>query len=292
MQLKKNKILKWLNSFEKIDVIGIIFFFLILFSSALFLLRRSEYVYITIRVTKEDSLHNQWWVQPSNWYLKNLTDGLEDKDLMGKVNARLENMYFYPRNESVQDIFIVLKLEATYNKRSNQYSYKGLPLLMGSYQKIELGGNSIRGMVQDLSLDPPVRKMKSFRVKVELEAENNRSAFTNANIEYRGIDNFLADPIKVGLVSYDSEKEEIVKVIDVKKSPSYKIFVSPLTNKLVSAYDPDRQKVEMEMIVKQAEVFDGTYLYREDLVIALGEVIPLYFDSLTLNATVTGIDDL
>jgi len=28
------------------------------------------------------------------------------------------------------------------------------------------------------------------------------------------------------------------------------------------------------------------------LVIALGEVIPLYFDSLTLNATVTGIEEL
>lgn len=287
----KNKIFKYLKSFNNIDILGIVFFFAVLLSSALFLLRRAEYVYVTLRISAEDNLHNQWWIQPSNWYLENLREGLVDKGLTGKTNAVLEDIYFYPRNESVQDLFITLKLEATFNEKLNQYSYKGVPLLIGSYQKIEIAGFSIKGMVQNISSEYPEKEMRDFIVKAKLKSEDNTSFINNAGVEYHGVENHLANALEVGLVSYDSEGTKIVEIKGIEKKSSYKTFVSPLKNNLVSVYDPERQIVNLDMIIKQTKVYEGKYAYREDTPITVGAIIPLYFDGVTVYATVTEIEE-
>ena len=286
------KINQYLKSFKKIDILGFSFFLIVLFLSVFFLLRRAKYVYVTLRISTEDNLHNQWWIQPSNWYLENLEEGLVDKDLTGKTNAVLEDIYFYPRSEAVQDLFITLKLEATFNEKLNQYSYKGAPLLIGSYQKIEIAGFSIRGMVQKISSEYPEKEMRDFVVKAKLKPEDNASFFTNSGVEYHGVENHLANALEEGLVSYDSEGAKIVEIKEIEKKSSYKTFVSPLTNKLVSVYDPERQIVNLEMIIKQTKVYEGEYAYREDTPITVGSLIPLYFDGVTVYATVTEMEEL
>ena len=115
------KIKKFLIKLGFIDLLGISLFFITLIIAALFFLRESSYVYVTLEISSgNNSFQNLWFYKPTDWYIQNLKLGMTDKSLLGKENLKLVDIHYYPvLNVGEQTVFVTLKVNAVFNKRLN-----------------------------------------------------------------------------------------------------------------------------------------------------------------------------
>lgn len=289
-KIKKSflKIKKDFRKYHLIDLFGIGVFFMILFSTALFFLRKSQYVEITLRVSEQEQLKPMWSNNSPEWYISYLKEGLETKDLLGKVNARVENVYYYPTFGLDHTVYIKLKLRSTYNKTNDQYSYNGLPLLIGSYHELKVGNVSIAGIIHSIG-DSQSEKYKKYLVRGILETKYNGGNLFEAETSFEGIKNFLALKIEEGLVVVDSKENEIAKITKVKKSLARRQFISG--SRLISVIDPERKKIELEVELTTKKV-NNRYLYRERSSIFVNALIDLNFEDFVVTMTVVDFEEL
>ena len=131
-KIKKTNTTNLLKKFHFIDVLGIVVFFVILGVAAAFFLRKQKTVDVVLRVSESGSL--DIWYKPPLWYLENLKPGLGETDWLGRKTIAIKDINSFYTNQANRLFYITLTVQSAYNKRLNQYSYNGVPLLVGSYQ--------------------------------------------------------------------------------------------------------------------------------------------------------------
>lgn len=264
-----------------IDLLGISIFIVCLITVVFFFLRRAEYVVVTLRISKNDNL-SIWSAPQPQWYLDHITPGLADKDVFGKTNLEVIKVHSYPNNGTEQTVFVDIKVRAVYNRTSKTYSYNGTPLLISTYQNFNVGSLQISGVIHDL--DYAISKSKkSIKVEGELEVKYNEDSIHLSNTEFQGIRKYISQRIVPGLSVKDSDGNEIAKVLDVKRTPSYKRFI--YNGSLVNVFDTERERIYL--IVQLETTQSGQHLlYREETPILINSIITLDFPEFSTNLTV------
>ncbi len=277
------KIKKQFKKYHFIDLLGVGIFCACLIFIAFTFSRQSAYAVVTIRVTTEKNFMPVWQYSPTDWYLQNLKVGMKSKDIFGRTSAEVLDVYYYPQNVIVQAVYVKVKVQSVYNKNTGQYSFNGVPLLVGELQTFKIKDLSLQGVILDVSdqLSEPITK--KFIVKGTLDAQYNEDFKYTGNIVYKGIRNFLADKLQKGMTVTDNQGRVVAEILDITKSPGIDQFISS-NGVLSSVVDPDRQQVDLTVRFTTT-LTNGRYLFRDEEPLILAHWLSLDFPDLTVNMT-------
>ncbi len=274
----KNRILDFVI-LAFLSVVAVLFLF--------FILRKSEYVQVTVRVTSSDSLRDHDYNRTPQWYLEMLKPGRSSKDLLGRPTITVEDVYYYQTYTNSDSVFVRLKVKAIYNTNTNEYSYNGNPLSVGQFTDFSVDGVLIKGVVHEIGDDgSDDAKRTSYKISGEFEFLNNEKKEENT-VEYEGIRSYFYSNIEEDISLADSKGRKYLEIITVDKNPAYKKF--PYLNTVVTALDPDRMKVSAEVIVS-ADMINGEPYFAGIHPMRKGEVIPFYFDTFTVYFTIYDLE--
>lgn len=282
------KILLRLKNLTWIDVAGICIFLGILTVAFFFFLRKSEYAYITLRVSQTDTL-NTYTDMPATWYIAKIQPGLKETDGLGQENVLVQRVRRFKSNDLNQDMYVDLKVKSVFNARTGQYSYNGSTLLIGSFQSFKLQSVLLSGVVVNVQSSDIEPETKTFLLKGFLNPAVNDDQLGLANTITDGVRNYLAEPIRKGLTVTDADGQNIAEIISVEKRPAKRQFV--FQREFISVPDPERQHVEMTVKVKATKVIDAFY-YKNEAPILINSILYLPFQQVNINFTVTRIDEV
>lgn len=288
-QLSKflHKLILNVKSIAIVDLVGISFFFIIVVLSAFFFLRSADYVTVLLRVSESDSINI--WARPASWYVSELKPGLTEKDGLGRDVLTVTEVETYQTSEENKTAYLQLKLRAVYNKRTNQYLYNGVPLLIGSYQTFKLQGVQLMGVIHQVGEEIEQSEKKKYLVKGYIDSTSTEKDALAANSFTEGISLFRAEKFREGLEIINSKGYPIAKVISVEKSPAYRMF--PYDSTYFKALDRDKQVVnlEVEIIVeKNGEQF----MFKKEQVVKVGRLIYLDFPEADAPLVVTSFEEV
>jgi len=269
----KNKI-KNLGLF---DFLMIGFLILIIVFFAVFFSRKTKYLEVTIKITENSILYAK--NNPQAWFVYLFKPGMKEKNGLGQTSAEVEKVYFYDVSEAKKAAYIDLKLKTNYNRQSQNYSYKGKALLVGSPIKIELQDVLIEGLVTAVEGLPDPRKEVELIVKSQI-LENNL-VFPETN----GIPIFLADAVKVGDKFYNSENKAVVTVLEKNEELAKKIVTND-KGEVFLRRDPLKKDVylTLKLLAKQT---NNEYFLFDDLQIKIGNGIPILTESYSVWPVIT-----
>lgn len=105
-----------------------------------------------------------WWAsfeKPNLWFAKGIKVGDKEYNLLGQPTAEVLNVTYYPffsyntgAHNDQYDIYLIVKLRASYNKRVKKFVYNRSDLAVGSAININLSSSEITGSIIALSRQP------------------------------------------------------------------------------------------------------------------------------------------
>lgn len=269
----KNKI-KNLGLF---DFLMIAFLILIIVFFGVFFSRKTKYLEVTVKITEDNILYAS--NNPQAWFVYLFKPGMKEKNGLGQISAEVKKVYFYDISEAKKAAYINLKLRTNYNRQSQNYSYKGKSLLVGSPIKIELQDVLIEGLVTAIEGLPDPRKEVELIVKSQIFGDN--SVFPETN----GIPAFLADAVKVGDKFYDSENKAVVTILEKTEEPAKKITTND-KGEVFLRRDPLKKDVYLTLKLLAKQINNEYFLF-DDLQIKIGDGIPILTESYSVWPTIT-----
>lgn len=270
--MKRARSIRW------IDVATISVFFTILAIALFFFLRRTEYITVRLRVTQSDGL--ELWNMPPLWYANVLKPGMEDTDFFGRSIIKIDRVIPGFPEDNEQKTYIDLRVQALYSRQTKQYTYNGIPLLIGSYQRFRVNGIQIPGVIHAIGgLGVTMYPQKKFVLRGFLDHRHNDwvPGITNqpvSLIEYDGVYTYLAQNIQSGMEMKLGDVT-IAKIAKVSKSPATKRAIE-----LGRTYTiPDLERTRVELVVEvTASMINGRPYFKDDQQrLLVNSIIPLDF---------------
>jgi hypothetical protein len=277
------------KGFRKVDLVALAIFLGIMVLAYFFMLRKAEYINIVLRVSQSDLINaNTGGVSATlpAWYLENLKT---DMDNSNKSNISIVKVFEYQNNSNEKIVYLTLRLLTVYDKKSRTYNYEGLPLLVGSYQNFRYKGVLLRGIIQKVGVLEEEREEKTFLVEGILETNPIGSKDWGTTCYPVGGDKVFTEFLYPGLTISDSDDRVMVKVEEVKTSPSYVKLLSG--GKLVKVEDRDNKMVKVKLRVR-VEKFDDVYLYAGETTIKIGSYLDLDFWDFNVSVRVTDFQEV
>lgn len=286
---KLENLLRYKNRFIDFGILALLSLVAVLF--LFFILRKSEYVQITLRVTSSDSLRDHDYNRTPQWYVEALQPGRSSKDLLGRPTVTVEDIYYYQTFTNSDTVFVVLTIKSIYNSNTNEYSYNGNRLAVGQFTDFTVDGILVEGVVQKIGSDQikeadQVEQRTSYTITGEFEFIHNEKK-EEYTVEYEGIRPYFHSGIETGITLKDSKGRTYVEITDVQKKPAYKKF--PYQGAVVTVLDPDRMRVSARAevaadMINSEPYFAGVHPLRK------GEIIPFYFDDFTAYFTIYDLE--
>lgn len=187
------------NKFVFLFLLFFLFFNLIIFVR--FSFSTTKYVYVKVRLGQ-----GLWWVnaRPNYWFLPALKKGEEERGLLGSPRAEILSVRYYTWNgPSLYDIYLTVRLKASYNKTTKKYFYKRWQVAVGSPIDFEFPKAQVSGTVMDLS-EKPFKEKYVTKIVTLIKT----SAYSKTNpYPYKNI--------KIGDKYFDGE-DIIFEVLDKK----------------------------------------------------------------------------
>lgn len=285
MILKKN-----LKKTSRIDRITALFFILILIGSLFFFLRKKEDIFITLSVVQNPELTYTGYGNPPEWFVANLKPGLEEKDLLGRKKIQIVNVYKYEAEGANinPDVYITLKIEAVYDKKNGRYSYDGVPLLVGGFQKFSIHDLEIKGIVQMIGKTFIPFSTEQYRAQGFLDPENNdfpkkKQVQVFEMIKKTGIPKTVSSKINPGITVKDTNGNIMFKILNVTKKPA--AYVIPENGTLSYIYDPEREHVELDVLIS-AVMINGKPFFKRDFPLTVNTDIELVLPDVRVVFTI------
>lgn len=278
---------KRLQNISTIDILSLFAIFFITSIIYFFFSRKTEYLNITVRLFNQDSPeYSLDSNQPKAWYIEQIKKGKAQKSMFGETLIEITDVYSYPNGYVYNDVYVTLKVKAIQNKTTKQYVYEGSPLLIHDVKSFKIQDLLINGEIIDLNSQP--REQARFKVIFELnDRRTNYDFVNNSQAMVKGIKNYIANLMKVGLTIKDSSDNELVKVNKVEKTPGLRVLAT--NNGLINIQDPDRTQVTLHADLT-AEKINDHYYYRKEEPLMIDETIYLTFDQITVSATIISIE--
>lgn len=258
---------------KRLTVLDIIFGLLIVVVLGFFLVQRlsqkSEWVTATLLVSDD----NLWWKSdlPENWYVTDLSEGMEAKDASGNAFARISEVSVFDKGASSRNALVRLELKVDKDTKRDQYLFDHRPLTVGKPLSLNFGSRNVQGLVTDF---------------------NNQSiSFVQKNVVVRleQVPVWVADSFVVGLSMLDNSGRELAKIDAVKSTPYYEVNYSDVLRQLIRTPHPDLKTVLITVSIATTSIDQSSY-FVDGAAIKVGERIWFQFpDTVIRNAEIIEI---
>lgn len=271
--------IKKLTLFDKIIIVG--FILAAVFFSYIFF-RKSTYLTVTIKVSQENIVYPYLGVP--DWFSQLFYDGMREKDGLGRTRAEVIKILSYDSSSSRKAIYLTTKLNVIYNRGSNQYTYKGYPVLVGSALKLYLDKLLVDGMVTHIEGIEDKRKKVKLVLKAQVREE------TVVFPETSGVRDYIANALGLGDEVKDSSGDTIIKITNKVVEDAKKITTAS-DGRVLLQTDPLRKDVFLTLEVT-ATYINGRYYIFDDVPILIGYGIPIHTSEVAIWPEVTEIKEL
>jgi len=267
-----------LGVFDKVLVL--IAVFVISFLGYVFF-RKSEFVTVTIKVGEENVHYEPWMVDTGTraWFAQLFSQGMEETDGLGRVMAEVLSVRSYDTQPSRKAVYVTTKLNTVFSKSSNQYTFKGRPLLIGSTVKLNLDRLLVEGLITH------VEGVKDARVKETIIVEAQIREETPTFPETSGTRDYIAQALIIGEEIKDSQENTIIKILD-KRVENAKRVVTTSDGKVLVQTNPLRKDVFLTLEISAIKIGERYYLF-DDIPILIGYGIPFNTSTLSVLPEVT-----
>jgi hypothetical protein len=238
--------------------------------------RSSTHVTAIIKVSEDTIIHNPWvmGVGTRTWFAELFHPGMKESDGLGQVAAEVLDVHSYHTSPDKKAVYLTVKLRAVYNRASNQHTYNGLNLLVGSPIKLNLNHMLVEGLVTHIDgVEDPRNKTKLI---VTAQIKRDNPVYTGTS----GVEPHIANALNVGDAVRDSRNHAIVTIIDKKVVPA-KVITTTNTGEVVVKDDPVKKDVLLTLETNALESSGRYYLF-DDISLTIGIGIPLHFNHISV----------
>lgn len=118
---------------------------------------KPQFVYVNVKMGQ-----GMWWAatfKPNSWLVNSVKKGEKQYNLAGKPTAEIVDVRYYPAwtpnwGPGQYDVYLTLKLDASYNASTQTYSFNRSSLSISSPVEIQFPSVDITGTVVGLSKEP------------------------------------------------------------------------------------------------------------------------------------------
>jgi len=156
------------------------------------------------------------------WLSDKVKIGQTEKNKSGQIIATLINFESYDHGDQESELYLTLKVETLFDKRSGIYYYKDKPLNLGSPIELNLDNIEIYGQIIDNNVPQNGYPTKYFNIKARA----------------RNLDSWVYSKIIPGIKIYDRANNEVIGEIintNLENSTLQEIKNDPNTGKYLQA---------------------------------------------------------
>jgi hypothetical protein len=262
---------KFLSKISIFDFIllSVVALFAVLFF--VFFHRKAEFVNIRVSVTDRDVLYAQ--VKPKSWYAGQFQVGDVEKDTIGQPIAEIVNVETFNVTAEEKAVYLDIKVKATYDSRTQQYSSRGRVLNFGAPMRFNFSKVTFDGIVTDFPGSD-----------TDKNVQKGQTVFEGI---VRAIEPSLAASIKKGDQVVDSNQHVLAEVTNVEVRPAEKVTPTA-QGELLLKKDPLYKDVLITVRVETK--FFAHELYAFDFFpVKIGQKIPLNFKEKSILPTITNV---
>ncbi|OGJ20273.1 MAG: hypothetical protein A3A82_02790 [Candidatus Pacebacteria bacterium RIFCSPLOWO2_01_FULL_47_12] len=238
-----------------------------------FFSKSNEYRYVRVELTGRE-----WWygaIDPPPWLASEIGVGDTELEPNGAVSAEVVSYDAYPQGDEKVKFYPVIKLKGSYDRRSQQFIYKGLPVAVGGRIAIDLSGKKLLGIITHVSDEPITLPEESLRIRAI----------------WRNRDPWIVAALKPGLTAINAGTgEEIARVLSVATQvPTTEIISYVYGGAVVFNKDPQKRDVVLELEIR-AQSIGGVWSYAGHQKVKLGESLWVYTDTVDIEGIeITGL---
>lgn len=199
------------------------------------------------------------------WLSQKLNLGLVERSLSGRIKAEVVEIESYDVDHDKSLTYLVVKLMADYNGKSQTYSFSGQPLLVGSSIELKLDGMLVPGQIIDSNY--PRQGYDQGEFIVTLEAEY--------------LKDWQVDNLEIGQKIINKATGQVVaELVDFEVSPSTSSKIFSLNQQLLI----DEQKYQDVTVKLRVKAFkqDKDWFFAGQQRLRLGNRLNLFLDKVTL----------
>lgn len=268
------------KSFKRMSVFSIlsisVFCLLILFLG-LYLFRFKKAIDIEVKVLRGNPEYSQESLP--FWLAYSVREGDVEKDILGREEVRILSVRSYEYEKNQREMFLKVRLLAVFNKRLNQFEFRGKPVLVGSGILIRPGNTYVQGLVTKVVGD----NLPKYKIKIEAVVPKLNFPL----MDVFGTSPWEIEAIHVGDINKDSFGDILVTIVNKKEVPGLRISKTDSGDVLVKN-DPYLKRAELTIELAATKVGD-TYYYLADQKIKIGKDLAIDFPHYSLLFTVTKI---
>lgn len=224
--------------------------FVVFVSAYKLFLTKPTYVYVKVKMGQ-----GLWWAstqKPSLWFIKNIKKGDVQTDLIGKPLAEILSLQYYPTyNLNQYDVYLILKLKVTGNRKTGKYNFNRSTIGVGAPIDFEFPSSQFSGTITELSNNPIKDK---YVEKIVYILKTLALAW-----EYDGI--------KIGDKFFDGT-ENIVEILD-KSTTEYPSTITP-DKYFFDTFSQNRSDIVVKLKLK-GKIIDDRFIFGEDQIVNLGQ---------------------
>lgn len=266
----------------------VMFLFAVLLFSYIFL-RKSQYITVTAKVG-QDNVYYSIYAPLTNinssgvpaWFRNSFYKGMQEKNGLGMVQAEVLDINAYYNSMQRFSLYLKINLKTTFNRSTNQYTYKGTPVVIGSKLKLYMDNVLVDALITGIDGVPDTRERKTIIVDTRMLDQNA------TYLETSGVDSYYDTAVNVGDEVKDVQGNTIVKVLEKKVVPAKKIVTTSSGGVFVQN-DPIRKDISLKLELDVLKI-QGRYFLMDDIAILIGQPIPVNLDTIVIFPTVTNID--
>lgn len=253
--------LKNFTLFDKLlialGIVGVIFLAYIFF-------RKSAHLTVTIKVGSDNVLYESNGIQ--SWFSQLFYTGMTEKDGLGTTRAQVLKVYSYDTSPTRRAVYLTTKLKVVYNRASDQYTYKGYPVLVGSTLRLYLDRMLVDGLITHVEGMRDPRERKTLIVKTQVREE------TSVFPETAGTKDYIANALLVGDEIKDGQGNTIIKILD-KQVEDAKKTVTTSDGRILLQSDPVKKDVYLTLQIEAIKMNNKYFLF-DDVPIQIGIGVP------------------
>ena len=228
---------------------------------------------------------NWWWLTPPppDWYVGAVNEGDVERDSLGKVVAKVEDLRIFETGSPNKSLFLRVRLQVSFNPLSKKYQYKGQPVQISAPITLEIGKVLFSGNVIEF---------------VDGKGEDSDNLFDTDGVVEKiviaRLSNVFAweyDAIVVGEIMTDGAGTPIATILDKSQRPSLSAAVTVEKDRASFVSDPSIRDIIVTFRV-HARRKGNSLVFREEQYLKVGKDFSAFFPSYdVIGAKITAIRD-
>jgi len=200
------------------------------------------------------------------WLSEKLVVGLTQRSLSGRITAEIINVENYAYVNNRAQIFLLIRVMADYNDKTQAYYFQGQPLLVGAPIEFKFDGVLVPGQVIDDNSPQNGYEFGEFMVTVK-----------NKHLEP-----WIVDSLKVGQeIINRATGDQIAELLAVESMPTRSKQIFGFDRQLLTD-SQNYQDATIKLKIKAVKQ-DGSWFFAGYQQVRLGNKLKLCFDDLTLS---------